>query len=122
MSSLLNALNQEKQRYYNLRGTLSQTADYLLKCYNALEKPTTIEHCYKIDENSFDNNNIKNCREIILSKYQFLTGGAILEIDNEIKRLNIEISKEEERIRIAWELYLAEQRAKAEAAKASSSK
>lgn len=98
MSNLLNALNGEKQEYYRLKETLSQTASYLQKSYNSLEIPANLENYYSIDDTSFDGYSIKNNRDKIQNKISFLTGQAVSEIDSEINRINNAIREEERRI------------------------
>lgn len=98
MSDLLYILRNEKNEYYRLKDSFHQAAGYLLKSYDSLEIPATIEGHYKIDGNVFGNYNIKNCRDQILKDYRFLLGKADMEIDTQIRKIDNEIRAEEKRI------------------------
>ena len=95
MSSLLDTLNSEKEEYFRLHDTLHQVCNYLNKSYNSLEMPANIESYYQIDDYK---HRIEECRERISNSCYFLSGAARDGIDREIKRLNLEIKKELDRI------------------------
>lgn len=124
MSSLLDTLNNEKEEYFRLKDTLSQVCHYLNESYNSLEMPANIENYYQIDDYNY---RIKECREKISNICYFLSGDAMAGINSEIRRLDLEIKKEldrieEERKREEEERKKAEEEAQAQAAKSSSKK